>query len=56
MADLITERIEESNCINLQYRMHRIPLCLEILEDMLREELHYINESISACHPLLCLD
>ena len=50
---LVAEAIEEADRVDLQYRMHRPSLRLQVLEDMLREELHYVNKGIRRSNTVL---
>ena len=45
-AHLVPERVQEPDRVDLQDRMHRARLRLQVLEDMVREELDDIHERV----------
>lgn len=52
-AYLISERQQETDCIDLQNRVYGVWSSLQILEDVLGEKIHYIHSCIDRRHAKL---
>ena len=53
-TDLVAESVEESDSIDLQNRMHRPRLRLQVLRHIIREKLDDIDKGIRRRHSMLC--